>query len=175
MKMTIDDIPPEGLSLKFKEEGDKFHLDEEELSFRSPVKVAVKLTRSKEKVLVSGKIEGQLELACSRCLEPCSYQLSAPLELVYSPSQVNGSQVKGDVELGEEDFKIAHYQEGIIDLTDDVRQAIILTLPVKPLCQPRCRGLCPHCGQNLNEARCKCQDKMLDPRLAKLGKLFKDR
>ena len=45
-----------------------------------------------------------------------------------------------------------------LDLTDDVREDILLSLPLKFLCQEDCRGLCPHCGQNLNEGTCSCQE-----------------
>ena len=69
---------------------------------------------------------------------------------------------------------VSYYREGTIDLKEDVREAIILAFPLKPLCRPECRGLCPHCGRNLNEEKCECREEKIDPRLAKLKELLKE-
>jgi len=169
MKILVDDIPSEGWNWKSCEEGDSFFIEAEALSFHSPVKIDIRLVREREKVLLSGSVAAELELACSRCLEPCRHSLSAQLEFVYYPLP---SRIKGDKELKEEDFLTKYYREGIIDVRKDVREAIILGLPLKPLCYPECRGLCPHCGRNLNKEECECRKEQIDPRLAKLGKLL---
>lgn len=170
MKVVVDDIPPEGLNWKSCEEGSSFLIEEEGLSFHSPVKIDVRLVKERKKVLLSGSVELELELTCSRCLEPCRHSLSTQLELIYYPLP---SRVEGEGELKEEDLLTSYYQEGIVDIKESVREAIILALPLKPLCRPECRGLCPHCGHDLNEEECECQTEQIDPRLAKLGKLLK--
>ncbi len=170
MRIPLEDIPPQGLDWKSQEEESSFLIDEEGLSFSSPMKLNIRLTREGEKVLLSGNIEAELELVCSRCLEPCRHRLSTQLKLVYYPLP---SRVESAVELKERDLQVDYYQEGIIDLREDVREAVILALPPKPLCHPECRGLCSHCGQNLNEKECECQKEQIDPRLAKLKELLK--
>ena len=171
MKVVVDDIPPEGLDWKSCEEGRSFSIEEEGLSFPSPVKIDVRLVKERKKVLLSGSVEVEVELACSRCLDPCRHSLFTKLKLIYYPLPSRG---EGDRELKEEDLLVSYYREGIIDIREGVREAIILALPLKPLCHPECRGLCPHCGHNLNEEECKCGEVQIDPRLAKLKELLKN-
>ncbi len=169
MKVVVDEIPSDGLNWKSLEEGSSFLIKEEGLSFLSPVKVDVWLVKEKEKVSVKGRVDTELKLACSRCLEPCRHSLSTQLELTYYPLS---SRVEGNGELKEDDLSLNYYREGIIDVRDDVREAILLSLPLQPLCRPECRGICPHCGHNLNNEECECREEQIDPRLAKLGKLL---
>ncbi len=170
MKTIVDDIPPEGLSWKSCEEGSSFFIKEEGLSFPFPVKVDVRLVKERKKVLLSGRVEAELELACSRCLEPCRHSLSPQLELIYCPLPY---RVEGERELKEEDLSVSYYREGIIDIKEEVREAIILALPLKPLCHLQCQGLCPYCGHNLNKEECECGEEQINPCLAKLRELLK--
>ncbi|MDF2674142.1 MAG: hypothetical protein K0R09_2410, partial [Clostridiales bacterium] len=64
-------------------------------------------------------------------------------------------------------------EENSIDLKDMVMDNIILSMPIKFLCSPECRGLCPVCGKNLNKYQCNCNKNNVDPRLAVLKDLFK--
>ncbi|NOX97404.1 MAG: DUF177 domain-containing protein [Nitrospirae bacterium] len=170
MKVIVEDIPPEGLHLQSSEEGDSFFREEEKLSFRSPVKIDVRVAKEGNKVLLSGTVETELELVCSRCLEPCRHSLSSQLDLIYYPLP---SKIEGERELKEEDLLVSYYREGMVDIREEVRESIILTLPLKPLCRLECRGLCPHCGRNLNEEKCKCGNEQIDFRMAKLKELLK--
>jgi len=171
MKVIVDDIPREGLNWSSSEEGSFFFIEEEGLSFLSPVKIDVRLVKEGSKVLLSGRVEAELELVCSRCLGPCRHRLSAELELVYYPLP---SRIEGDTELKGEDLLVSYYREGIIDLKGDAREAVTLAFPLKPLCRPDCRGLCPRCGRNLNEEKCECREEKTDPRLAGLKELLKE-
>ena len=60
----------------------------------------------------------------------------------------------------------------ILDLTEVVRQNILLAIPPYPVCRSQCAGLCPQCGQNWNEGTCDCTDDQVDPRLQVLKKLL---
>jgi uncharacterized protein len=62
-----------------------------------------------------------------------------------------------------------------IDLSEAVRQYILLAMPMKPLCREDCAGLCPRCGCNRNIDSCDCSDSGVDPRFAVLAKFYKDR
>lgn len=170
MKVVVDDIPPQGLNWKSSEEGRSFFIEGEGLSFPSPVKIDVRLVKERKKVLLSGRVKVELELACSRCLEPCRHSLSPQLELIYYPLSF---RVEGERELKKKDLSVSYYREGIINFREDVREAIILALPLKFLCHPQCRGLCSYCGHNLNKKECACGEEQIDPCLAKLRKLLK--
>jgi uncharacterized protein len=63
-------------------------------------------------------------------------------------------------------------ETGIIDLTPVLREYTLLEIPISPLCQPDCKGLCPICGNNLNEGDCNHEDESGDPRLASLKRLL---
>jgi uncharacterized protein len=59
----------------------------------------------------------------------------------------------------------------VIDLHDDVRQTVLLSIPLKVLCSEDCKGLCPHCGANWNLGSCNCEENAVDPRWEQLAKL----
>ncbi len=61
-----------------------------------------------------------------------------------------------------------YYDGEELDITEDIRDMVILSLPMKPLCSDTCKGLCPKCGTNLNEEKCNCVLEEIDPRLEKL-------
>ena len=73
--------------------------------------------------------------------------------------------------MDEQELDTAFYQDGVIDLRQLVREQIFLMLPMKPLCQESCAGLCPVCGTNLNTGSCECSPEWEDPRLAPLKAL----
>lgn len=77
-------------------------------------------------------------------------------------------------ELDSENLSVAYYEGDRIDLGEEVRQSIILALPMKPVCREDCLGLCSHCGRNLNKEKCGCKEEEIDERLAKLGKLLRN-
>jgi uncharacterized protein len=60
----------------------------------------------------------------------------------------------------------------ILDLTEVVRQNLLLSIPISPVCDSQCRGLCPGCGANLNEEACTCHREEGDPRLSALRELL---
>jgi uncharacterized protein len=77
---------------------------------------------------------------------------------------------KDEAELGEDDMGISYITEDQIDLHEMVRQEVELELPVKVICKDDCKGLCPQCGENLNEGSCGC-NVITDPRWSALNKL----
>ena len=120
---------------------------------------------------LSGRIEGALELDCSRCLEPFRLDAGVDVDLLYLPASENRGD--GEVRIEEEDLSTAFYRDEQIDLRHLVQEQFQLALPMKPLCRVDCRGLCVVCGGNRNTAPCQCVDAWEDPRLAGLKQLLK--
>jgi uncharacterized protein len=118
---------------------------------------------------VTGHLTGELELTCSRCLEPFTLPVATDFDLQYVPPPENTAE--GEKEVDEEDFTTAFYSGDQIDLGHLVLEQLQLALPMKPLCAVACKGLCPHCGTNLNTGACECSEKWEDPRLAALRSL----
>ncbi len=113
----------------------------------------------------------ELELPCSRCLEPFRLPVAAPFDLRYLPASAVSSD--GEREVDDEDLETSYYENDAIDLNGLMREQFYLALPMKPLCQDDCRGLCPQCGTNLNTGNCSCAPVWEDPRLAALKNLLK--
>ena len=136
------------------------------------VEGSVKVTRLSKDLLVQGNVSGDVRLECSRCLTAFSLPVEGSLEEQYQPTV--------DIETGrpvhreayEEDdtaFSLSPNHE--LDLTEPVRQALLVALPLKPLCRDDCAGLCPQCGADLNEGPCDCQPDTTDDRWAALREL----
>jgi DUF177 domain-containing protein len=119
---------------------------------------------------VKGVARTRFELTCSRCLEPFEIPVDAAFELRYVPQLQNVGE--GEREVGEEDLATAYYRDGVLDVAELLREQFQLALPMKPLHDDECRGLCPECGANLNRTECGHQPKWEDSRLAPLKGLL---
>ncbi|MFC1871641.1 DUF177 domain-containing protein [Chloroflexota bacterium] len=139
----------------------------------SVVSGAVRLMRTDRGILVAGTINTQAEVICSRCLVTFSCPLALNFEEEYFPvlDVVSGIPVAVPGEPGS--FTIDEHH--VLDLTEAVRQYALLVIPMKPLCREDCSGLCPECGQNLNQGLCHCPPQPVDPRWAVLTKLSNKR
>jgi uncharacterized protein len=74
-------------------------------------------------------------------------------------------------ELTAADLDFEYYEGEVIDLDEVIFEQVVLQVPMKPLCSESCRGLCPHCGVNLNKTTCNCQNEVIDERLAVLKRI----
>ena len=131
----------------------------------------LQLIRTADGVLVTGDLHSSIELVCSRCAEPFSMVVKFKLEEEFRPSIdiVTGAALPLTSE-DEEATRINDHHE--IDLTEVVRQDLLLALPPHPVCRTKCAGLCPNCGKNWNEGPCECRQDETDPRLAVLKQLL---
>ena len=120
-----------------------------EADYRFPdgVHLQLRLHRAADEVFVNGKVETTAIAACARCLEEFELRLGREFSRVLLPA--GESDEDEDVDLG-------YYRDDEIDVSDIVRETILLNLPTRPLCRQDCRGLCPKCGANLNEGSCSC-------------------
>ena len=132
----------------------------------APVDLAFEIHKDKDKFRLVGTVKTELELACSRCLEPFRLAVNAPFDLRYLPASEVSTDAEREVE--DEDLETSYYENDAIDLNELLREQFYLALPMKPLCEDNCRGLCPQCGTNLNSGSCDCAPVWEDPRLAPL-------
>jgi uncharacterized protein len=129
----------------------------------------VLLTKHNRDVLVRGHLTGHLELACSRCLETFAAPATAEFDLLLAPGPAPAGAE--EEELSRTDLDLDYYQGEVVDLESLLKEQIILMMPLKPLCQEDCKGLCPHCGANLNRETCQCRAEAVNSPLAHLAKL----
>ena len=132
----------------------------------APVQVEMDIHKDKERFRLEGTARTELELVCSRCLEPYRMPIDAAFDLRYLPASDGSGD--GEREVTEEDLDTSVYRDDQIDLNEVLREQFYLALPMKPLCRDDCRGLCPQCGTNLNTGTCDCSPVWEDPRLAAL-------
>jgi uncharacterized protein len=142
---------------------------DEGYSVVEPVRLRFDLLKTGERYRLVGGVQTALELPCSRCLESFRLPVDAGFDLEYRPQSANTGD--GNLEVQTEDLSTAFYENDQIDLGQLVREQLYLALPMKPLCDNSCRGLCPVCGINLNRGSCACAREWRDPRLAELSKL----
>jgi len=116
---------------------------------------SVRLEKHGRDILVRGRVQGRLHLACSRCLE----DFDAPVEGDFDLLLVPGPQpVRGEIEeLSAPDLDVDYYSGEVLDLEAILREQIILLVPLKPLCTEDCQGICPRCGAVLNLEACSCK------------------
>jgi uncharacterized protein len=137
----------------------------------------IAFTRLRAQVRAVGNVQAQVELQCSRCLELFVTAVDAPLDELFKQTidVVSGHPLpQSDNPDDDEDDVFPINQNHILDLTEPVRQALLVALPMRPLHSEDCRGLCATCGTNLNLAQCDCVAEEGDPRFAALSNLLAD-
>ncbi len=131
---------------------------------------SVRLMHTQGGVLVQGRLHAQAALSCSRCLEPVAVPLEVELEESFTPTIdiLTGRPVQNE----EEDRALWIDDRHLLNLSEVLRQDVLLALPMHVLCREECRGLCPGCGQKLNQGSCGCTSEP-DERWAALLDLLK--
>jgi uncharacterized protein len=119
------------------------------------------ITRTPQGILIQADLHAALILECVRCLSPVYQVLHSHFTELYAFSR------RYMTEAG-----LMMPETGIIDLTPVLREYMLLEIPISPLCRPDCKGLCPVCGNNLNESTCQHNDDSGDQRLAALKDLL---
>jgi len=138
------------------------------VQFRDPVQVSATVSRMQEDVLAQGKASTKAHVECSRCLEDVEVDLAGEFEALYVTATGRFAKRMGHPDFAGGDQRVNFYSELTVDLSDEIRQCILLALPIKPLCRPDCAGLCPQCGRNRNEGPCGCKEDAEDDLWAKL-------
>jgi uncharacterized protein len=144
---------------------------DEEYKVVAPVRLVIDVHKDGEAYRVTGNVTTRLQLECGRCLEAFEIPVDSPFELRYVPEVVAAADAM-EREVSEDDLTTSYYKEDSIDLAELMHEQFVLALPMKPLCADACKGLCPHCGTNLNKSSCDCAPTWEDPRLATLKGLL---
>lgn len=135
MKIFIKDIPANGMELTRDVEPAVIGLDDSDFKILPPLKVTGIAQRVDDTVIVHVEVNAKFVFTCSRCLEVFERSNLRELDFDYA---VDDSMK-------------------VIDVGDDIRQELIMDLPVRVLCQEDCNGICAGCGANLNLEECKCK------------------
>ena len=134
--------------------------------FHDTVHVALTLDRSNRQIYLKARVETVGRFRCDRCVDEFTKQVGNEYEMLYTSEGTDRELYKADeVQLVPPDFHE-------IEIGEDVRQVLMLAIPLKLLCKESCAGLCPQCGRNLNRERCTCTVGEIDPRWDKLRGLL---
>jgi uncharacterized protein len=135
--------------------GPSVGLAADEVALDGPLHVGLILDRRGEEIWVRGRVQAVASQQCSRCL--VDYLQSLELEFQVFCAKVRPHSTIGPSRLDEEDGGI-HFHDGrVLTLDEEIREAVILGLPMRPLCKESCLGLCPHCGEDRNQGPCRCE------------------
>ena len=126
---------------------DNFFSDDEK--FIEKIKIDGEIVNDGLSLIIRGKISCRKKFICDRCLT---------------------SAEENQVHEFEEEVDKADIADGMLDITELVKDTLIAAQPIKKLCNADCRGLCPNCGKNLNDGECNCNKTKIDPRLAPILK-----
>lgn len=149
MKIEIAKIPPEGLEIQTEESKNFINIDDKNVEFIDPISISLKIDLAADELIINGVIKTNVELVCSRCLKKTKQSLvSNKFNLMLDVRDIDN-----------------------VDISDDIREEILMLLPVKPLCRDDCSGICPKCGQDLNIKKCSCKIEKQDLRWSNLNKI----
>ncbi len=135
-------------------------------NFRVPVEVDAHLDKAPRQILLRAEIRTAGTFACDRCLESFEQPIAARLNLFYIFDELDAGKLPPD------EVKVISPDTVTIDLTEDVREMVMLSVPLKLLCREDCKGLCPQCGADWNVSACDCQQQVSDPRWSGLQDLL---
>lgn len=159
--INISDLPEEGREFSFADPGfwtGRFAEHGMSCATIRPLEAEAEIQPQGDGALVRGTLRGSVRLACDRCAANFEFPVRADFEHFESPAGPDEPA---------EDSRVRD-AEGILllDMGAVLWEEFVLALPVKPLCSEACKGICPQCGQNLNEGACDCTPDEGDPRLA---------
>lgn len=127
------------------------------------------LSHTLGEIRVKGHLAVTMSAPCDRCLEPAVSPINSDFDLFYVP--VSAGPAQEEVEIDEGDTEVGYYNGDGLQLTEVLRELVLLAVPMQKLCQPECKGICPVCGQNRNLTACHCEVKPADDRWAVLKNL----
>jgi uncharacterized protein len=168
LRPLLTDITADGLSLVGEVTAEELDLTEDDAVLTGPLAVSLDLTNIEGLVAVTGVLEGTILRQCVRCLkeyeDPLAFSVRAafipePKSAPRHPKRIDPRKARVEVveaEPEEEPDDQYHYQGNQLELASMLREHVILSAPMQPLCSEDCLGLCAQCGKNLNEGPCQC-------------------
>lgn len=173
--IRIDDIKEKGLHLESSEGVEVYPglqrlVEENELLLVGTVSVRVQAFQVSGMVEISGQVEALVRLGCGRCLKEFDLPLKNEffLTFVRELPEVTDKESEEGAELSAEDMGLILFEGDELDLSEAIEEQIIMGLPLRPLCDEQCKGLCAQCGADLNEGECGCSRQGFNIKFAAL-------
>ena len=141
------------------------------------IEVDVRLESVTEGVLLSADVYAVAKGECIRCLDPVEIVIERKIQELYNyePTNERGKKKKRDEDEIDLDLEDELMMDGnIMELETPIRDAVVLSLPINPLCDEECLGLCPECGGKWADLPEDHAHEVIDARWASLGSLTLD-
>lgn len=159
--------------LEFEESADEVNLENKAM-FPNSIFSHVSIDKTETHIYIKANVGSKAHFSCDRCLKEFEQEISGDFKLYYEViSHGSHAHLVEEKNSSQDDtvriFRADHKQ---IDLTSDIREIILLTIPMKIVCSQDCKGICPGCGKDLNQEQCVCSKQPIDPRWEGLQKLL---
>ncbi|HXF59395.1 MAG TPA: DUF177 domain-containing protein [Candidatus Saccharimonadales bacterium] len=154
MELKLHEID-EGLSrLTLEVRPESVGIDPRDVTLEGPLTIGLTLDRRGDEIWIRGTIHGVALQQCSRCLVDFSQILELEFEVFCA--KLPSARTMSPKALDEEDGGV-HFHDGhVLSIDSEIREAVLLGLPMRPLCREMCAGLCPRCGEDRNQGACRC-------------------
>ena len=179
MRIRLEELKEGTLNLEFEEPPGTFPVltemvDSGVCEFLAPLKVALRAQQIGDLVEIEGNISTAVRMDCGRCLQSFEMPIESSFAQTYSqkepaPEQSDANQE--ELELTAEDMGLTYFPGKEINLKNEIQEQVVLAFPLRTLCKPDCRGLCPRCGADLNIEKCKCERSPPEGKFAALKNL----
>lgn len=150
-------------TLAFELEPAELEITPEEMALIGGVRLDGRISNVGDVLLLKARLSGRVRRTCGRCLK--EFTADAEAEVVEKFYPAGAENIENDAFV---------YDSDVIEITEPLREGLLLAEPMQALCKPDCRGLCPVCGADLNEGDCGCDRLTVDPRLAALKQFIKN-
>jgi uncharacterized protein len=144
----------------------------DEGSYLDPLVFKLRFQLSGGVVEVDGRLTARIELECGRCL--CRYQQDVEEDFAFAFTPVHGeiADDQTEIELETEQLGLVPYRGEVLELLPCLQEQAVMAMPIAHLCSEDCKGLCPECGQNLNNVQCNCSPKPFNGKFGALASLL---
>lgn len=146
------DLSPEELEIKA-----------DELAVIGTVRAEGCISNAGDVLLLEAELSAQVRRTCGRCLKEFTAVTKADVLEKFYPASAENIEKDAFV-----------YDSDVVDITEPLRESLLLAEPIQALCKEDCKGLCPICGADLNNGDCGCDRFSVDPRLAALKQFIKN-
>ena len=166
MRIWLDQVREEPFDWEETQEVAAGELGRGELVSLGPVTWRGRVSFVDPGYLLQARLAYEQTLTCTRCLKPFVERLTPEVELLFEVGAPGGA---GDHELHGDELETVFLDDEVLETGPVLVEQLQLNIPMKPLCRPDCKGLCPMCGADRNVETCACEERAEDPRWAALA------
>ncbi len=149
-------------------------MQHDDAQFLRPISFELRLQKSGQLVEVDGRLSTSVNLSCGRCLQAYEKKLQGDFAFTFTPyvaEEIGSEDEEVEVELDTDELGLVYYKDDTLDLLAPLQDQLVMALPISPVCQEDCQGLCSECGCNLNTDSCGCVKKPFNSKFSVLAGL----